>query len=119
VAAWAFANHQIQFEIFQRRVQDFFHDRVQPVDFVDEQDVAGFKICQDRGKVPCPCQNRARGHAEIDAQLLGHDLGQCRLAQTGRAVEQRVVHRLAPAAGRFDKDPQVGARFGLADKIVQ
>jgi len=42
----ALADHDVQLIILQRRVEDFFDDRTQAVDLVDEQDVARFEIGQ-------------------------------------------------------------------------
>jgi membrane fusion protein (multidrug efflux system) len=42
------ADHQVELEILERRIEDFLHDRAQAVNLVDEQDVAGFQVGQHR-----------------------------------------------------------------------
>ena len=55
----AFADHQVQFEVLERRIEDLLDRRVHAVDLVDEQHVARLEIGQDRREVPGPGQNRA------------------------------------------------------------
>ena len=77
---------------------------VQAVDLVDEQDVALVEVGQDGGQVAGPLDGRAAGGVDGDAQLAGDDVGERRLAQAGRAVEQDVVGRLPALAGRLEQD---------------
>src|SRR6185503_5283558 len=63
--------------------------------------------------------HRARGGAEADAHLARHDLGERRLAQPGRAVEQHMVERLAARLGGGDEDLEVLAHLLLADEVVE
>ena len=71
------------------------------------------------GQVAGLGQNRARCHPEVNAQFAGHNLGQRRLAKPRRAMEERMVHRLPTPPGALNKDLEIGARFGLADKFVK
>ncbi len=45
------ADDQVELKIFQRRIKDFLHRRIEPVDLVDEQHVAVFEIGEQRGEV--------------------------------------------------------------------
>ena len=51
--------------------------------------------------------------------LDGHDVGQRRLAEAGRTVEQRVVERLAALLRGDDADIQVGLQPLLADVVLE
>jgi hypothetical protein len=113
------ADHEIEREILHRGVEHLFHHRTKAMNFIDKQHVIGFKIGQDRRQIPGLGQHRTRGHPKPHPQLARHDLRQGGLAQTGGAVEQRVVHRLAADLGAFDEDLQIGAGLGLANKILQ
>ena len=95
----ALADDEVELEILHRRIQDFLDRRLQAVDLVDEQHVARLQVGQDGGEVAGALDHRAGGGAEADAQLAGDDLGERGLAEAGRAVQQHVVQRLAPAAG--------------------
>jgi hypothetical protein len=74
--------------------------RVEAVDLVDEQHVARLEVGEDRGEVARLGEHRPRGHAEADAELARDDLRERGLAEAGRAVEERVVHRLSRGGGR-------------------
>ena len=87
------------------------------MDLVDEEDVAVLEIGEEGGEVAGLGDHRARGGAEIDAELARHDLGERGLAEAGRTGEQHVVERLAPAARRLDEDFEIGADLGLADEL--
>ena len=93
------ADDQVELEVFHRRVEHFLDGRLEPVDFVDEQDIPGLEVCQDCGEVAGPLDHRPRGGAEADAKLAGDDLRERGLAEAGRAVQQHVVQRLAAGAG--------------------
>jgi hypothetical protein len=38
------ANHDVELEVLERRIEDFLHHRRETVDLVDKQDVAWFQI---------------------------------------------------------------------------
>ncbi len=86
---------------------------------VDEEDVALLQIGQQGGEVTGLFDGRAAGDADLHPHLVGDDARQRRLAQTRRAVEQDVVHRLAPALGRFEIDFQVLLDLFLSDVVLQ
>ena len=53
------------------------------------------------------------------AELVGDDVGERRLAEPGRAVEQHVIERLAALLGRGDRHLQVLAHAILPDVVVE
>ena len=57
--ARAFANHDVEGEVFHRGVEHFFDGSVQAVDFVDEEDFVGLEVGEDRGKVAWALDGRA------------------------------------------------------------
>ena len=101
------ADDQVELEILHRRIEDLLDRRLQAVDLVDEQHVAGLQVGQDRGQVAGALDHRAGGGAEADAQLARDDLRQRGLAEAGRAVQQHVVQRLAAGARGGDEDGEV------------
>ena len=54
-----------------------------------------------------------------DLELGGDDARQRGLAQAGRAGEEQVVDRLAPAAGGLEDDAEVLLELALADEVVE
>ncbi len=101
------ADHDVDLEILQRRVEDFLDHRREAVDLVDEQNVVGFQIGEQRREVAGPLQHRPRGLAQVDAHLLGDDVRQRGLAQPGRTEQQHVIERLAAVARSLDEDAEL------------
>ena len=89
------------------------------MDLVDEQDVALVERGEDRGEVAGPLDGRARGVADVDAELAGDDRREGRLAEAGRAVQQDVVGRLSPALRRLEQHRQVRLDLALADVLAE
>ena len=113
----AFADHDVDLEIFQRRVEDFLHHRAETVDFVDEQHIVGLEVGEQRGQIAGALEHRAGSLAQIDAHLGRHDVGQGGFAEARRAEQQHVVERFAALPGRLDENAQLVADFLLADVI--
>jgi hypothetical protein len=100
----AFADHDVDLVVLQRGVEDFFDDGREAVDLVDEEHIVAFQIRQDRRQVLGFFQHRAAGLAQVDAQLIGHDVRQRGLAQPGRAEQQHVIQRFGAVFGRADEN---------------
>ena len=111
------ADHQIQHMVLHGGIEDFFHIGGQPVDLIDEQHVARFKVGQDRRQISGLGQHRPGGGAKVDPQLPGHDLGQRGLAQAGRPEQQHVIQRLTAVLRRLDEDAEVTLGLLLADEL--
>ena len=100
-AAGPLPMHDVELEVLHRRVEDLLDGARQPVDLVDEEDVAVVEVGEDRGEVAGPLERRAADvMCKPDAHLGGDDAGERGLAQPGRAGEQQVVERLAALRGR-------------------
>ena len=112
-------DHDVDLELLHRGIEHLLDAGRQAVDFVDEEHVARVQRAEDAGQVALPLDGRAGGGAQRDAELAGDDPRQRGLAQTGRAVEQQVVERLAAPGGRLDRDPQRVQHRLLADEFVQ
>ena len=89
------------------------------MDLVDEKHVAPLQRGKDASKVARLVEDRARGDLETHAQLVGDDVAQSGLSQSGRAVEQGVVERLATVFSCFDKYAQVIDYALLTAKVVE
>ena len=53
------ADEDVQLEVLHGRIEDLLHRPVEPVDLVDEQDVALLQIGEQGGKITRPYENRA------------------------------------------------------------
>src|SRR5262249_20650053 len=113
------ADDQVELEILHRRIEDLLYGRIEPVDLVDEQNIARLEIGEQRREIPRLCDHRTRGGAEVDAQLTRNDLRQRRLAETRWADKKHMVKRFLAGARRFDEHAQVRARLLLPDEFRQ
>src|SRR3546814_5871307 len=77
------------------------------MDLVDEQDVAFAHSHECGGEITGACDHRCRNRAELDAEFFRDDPGECRLSETGRAMEDDVVHRILAMLRRRQEDRQV------------
>ena len=115
----ALADDEVDLKIFHGGVQGFFDVRGQAVDFVDEQDVVGLQVCQDRGEVAGVVEDEPGGRADAAAHFFGDDVRDGGFAQAGRAVEDGVVQGFAAALRGLDADPQRFFHALLAGVFVQ
>lgn len=74
---------------------------------------------QNRGQVAGALNGRARSHADVDPHLVGDDMRQRSLAQSGGAIEQDVIDGFLARLCGFDDDLQVLADAILPDDIAQ
>ena len=113
------ADHDVELVVLERRIENLFDRRRHAVNLVDEQHVALAEVRQDARQIARLLEHRPGGRAHGDAQLVADDVGERRLAETGRAVEQHVIERLAALRGRGDRHLQVLADAILADVVVE
>ncbi len=79
-------DHDVELVVLQRGVKDLLQRRLQPVDFVNEQDLLVAKIGQDGGEVALDLQSRTGSLLERHRQFVGDDRGQSGFAQPRRTV---------------------------------
>ena len=100
---WSLADHQIDLIILHRRVEDFLYDVIQPVNLVDEQDVALLEIRQQRRQVARPLHHRTGRGLDVDSHLARDDVSERGLAQARRPVEQEMVQDILPSPSGGDR----------------
>ena len=110
----AFADHNIQLIIFHRRIEHLFHHRRETVDLINKQHVVRFEIGQHRRQIARLLQHRAGGGAQIDAHLIGDNIGQRGFPQPRRAENQQVIQRIAAQFRRLDENFHLLAHLRLA-----
>ena len=81
----------IDLEVFHRRVDELFDGDWEPMDLVDEQDIAGLQPSQHRDQIGSPRQRRARCDMDLRSELSTDHVREGRFSQSGRAVEQDVL----------------------------
>ncbi len=107
------ADHDVELVVLHRGVEDLLHHRAEAVDLVDEEDIAGVEVGQERRQVARLLQHRARGLAEIHAHLVGDDVGEGGLTEPGRAEDQHVIQGVPAPAGGVNEDLHLLAHRGL------
>src|SRR5262245_14134982 len=116
--ARALAEHDVELEVLERGIQDLRDRARHPEDLVHEQDVALLEVGQDRREVARAVERRSRRRLEPDAELVGDDPGQRRLAEPRRSGEQEVVDGLAAGARAVDQQGELLLDAVLADELV-
>src|SRR4029453_17779794 len=114
----ALADHDVDLEILERRVEDFLDDSGEPVDLVDEQHVVRFEVREQRGKITGALEHGPRRLPQVDAELVRDDVRQRRLAEARRAEQQHVVERFLALLRRLDENRQLAANLLLPDILV-
>jgi hypothetical protein len=66
----AFADHDVEGVILHRGIENFLYQGRQSVNFVNEKNVIGFEIGQDRGEVAGLCNDGSRRGSETHTQLF-------------------------------------------------
>jgi hypothetical protein len=111
--------HDVDLVVLHGRIEILLDNGAQAVDFVDEEHVARIEVRQQARQIARLVQNGAGGDFELGVHLVGDDVRQCGLAQSGRAVQQYVVKRIAAHEGRLDEDAQVFDDLLLSGEILQ
>src|SRR5699024_1533457 len=91
----------------------------QPVDLIDEENIAVTELREDRRQITAALQGRTRCDVEFRVHLVGDDSGQGRLSEAGWSGEQQVVRRLTPSAGGLENDGEMLFELGLTDEVVE
>ena len=113
------ADDHVDLVILHRGVQQLLDRRPQPVDLVDEEDVVPAQAGEDRHQVRGLLQGGRGRAAKLDAELVGDDRRQRRLAEPRRPGEEDVIERFAAVAGGAHEHAQVLAELLLADEVGQ
>jgi len=109
----------VELVVFEGGVELFFEDRLEAVDFVEEEHLPLADVGEDGGEVALDLQGRAGGLLKADVELIGDDCGQSGFAEAGRAEEQDVVEGFTARAGRFEGDGKLFFGLGLADEFIE
>ncbi len=110
---------EVHAEVLHRGVEVLLDRGGDAVDLVDEQHVALLELRQDPDQVARALERRAGGRVQAHAELARQDARQARLAQAGRAAQERVLERLAAPLRRLQRDAQVLDHASLADELAQ
>ena len=115
----------VELVVLHRRIEDLFDGRRQPMDLVDEEHLVLLEVGEHRRQVARLLDHRPGGRAHRHAQLVADHVGQRRLAESGRSVEEDVIERFARGrarrrstpAGCRARDPGRCTRRAIADAV--
>ena len=105
--------------IFHRRIQIFFDRRLEPMDLVDEKDVAFFQTGEQTGEFARFFNHRAAGVFHVHTHGVGDDVSEGGFAEARRPAQQNVFEHVAAFLGRFDHQLETLAHFQLAGELAE
>jgi hypothetical protein len=105
-------------KVLHGRVQELLDRDRQAVDLVDEQDRPFGAVRQVGEEILGGGERRAAGDLQRGPEFPRDAGGERRLAEAGGAVEEDVAERLAPLAGRVDRDREPLVDGLLADHLL-
>ncbi len=89
------------------------------MDLVDEENVVLLQVREDRGQIAGLLDYRPGRRLQVRAHLVRHDDAERGLSETGRAVEQHVIERLAALESGLDEDLQILGHLLLTDVLTE
>ncbi len=89
------------------------------MDLIDKQHVVRLEVGQHRGEISRLLQHRARGSAQVNAHLVGDNVGESGFPQAWRAEDQQMIERIATQLRRLDENLHLGAHLRLANVFVE
>src|ERR1700730_4924262 len=98
----ALFQNEVDGEILHRRVKKLLDGAGKPVDLIHEQDAAPLQIRENPHEIARSFEGRAGRRDQAPLHLVGYDVGEGRLAQSGWSMEKHVVQRFLALAGRLD-----------------
>jgi hypothetical protein len=115
----AAVDEEVDLEIFHGRIKIFFDDAAQPMDLVDEEDVARFERGEDAHEIFGLLERRAGRRSQGRAEFARDQARQRRLAQTRRSRKQHVFERFTAPFGRIHRDFEIVDNLRLTDIVIE
>ena len=115
----AFVYHDVDAVVLHGRVEVFLHDGREAVYLIDEEHIVWLERGEDACQVAGLVEHGAARELEAYAQLVGDDVGEGCLAQSGRAVQEGVVEGFAAILGSLHEDAQVIDDLLLTAEVVE
>ena len=111
--------HDVYAVVLHSRVEILLDDGRQAVNLVDEQHVVRLERRQYACQVARLVEHGTARQLEAHAQLVGNDVAQRGLSQSGRAVQQGVVERLAAVFGGLYEHLEVLHHLLLSAEVAE
>lgn len=85
------------------------------MNLIDKEDVMLLQVREQSGEIAGALDRRPRCLSEIDAEFVGDNPRECRLAEPRRPVKQDVIKGIAAGQCRLDKNREIIFDFILTD----
>ena len=105
--------------IFHRRVKIFLDRRLEPVDFIYEQDVAFLQARQQTRQLAGLLDHGSARVLDVRPHRVRDDVGERRLPKPGRPAQQNMFENVSAFLGRFDEQLQPFANFHLSGELAE
>ena len=110
---------EVDLEILHRRVKKLLDDAAEPVNLVDEENVALLQRRQHAHEILRFLERRAARRPKVCTELARDKTGERRLAEPRRTVKEHVFEGLPATLCGVDRDPQVFDHALLSDVLVE
>jgi hypothetical protein len=111
------ADHDVELVVLECGVELFFHDGLEAVDLIEEEDLPGLEVGEDGGHVALDLEGGAAGLLEGDVELVGDDSREGGFTEAGGTEEKDVIEGFAAGLGGLKRDGELFLGFGLADEF--
>ena len=89
------------------------------MDLIDEEHLSRLERSEHTGEVTGLIQHRSGGNLDPHTELIGNDLREGGLPQSGWTVKENVIERLTPHLRRLDKDAEITDHIGLTGEVLK
>ena len=116
---WALIDNDVEAVIFHRRIKIFFDRRLQPMDLVDEKNVAFFQARKQSRQLARFFDDRPARVFNIHAHRVRDDVGEGGFAEAGWTAQQNVFEDVAALFRRFHHQFQTLPHFHLTGELAE
>jgi hypothetical protein len=113
----ALADHDVELEVLQRRIQDLLDHRREAVDLVDEQHVLRLEVGEQRREVAGRSSTGPEVWRRLTPSSLAMMCASVVLPRPGGPNSSTWIERLAAPLGGLDEDLELAAHLLLADVL--
>ena len=92
---------------------------MEAVDFIDKEEVPMLHVSEDACQISCFFDLRTTGDVYFATECPAKNMGQSRLAQTGRAAQKHVIKCVTPLFGCLHHQHEAFLHLALATELLK